>query len=103
MITSGSSRARVRSDGHRRIKPRGLSRASFTARGMTGKEAAQFYGLSLSAFYKARKEGKIPRPTLPGRRYDRVLLENEMNRLSGIDSAVPANPLDEWRLRRGAD
>jgi hypothetical protein len=86
---------------HQRIEPRGLSRAAITARGMTGKEAAQFYGLSPSAFYKARKEGRIPRPTLPGRRYDRVLLENEMNRLSGINDAAPTNPLDEWRRRRG--
>jgi hypothetical protein len=47
---------------------------------MSGKEAANFYGLSRSAFQKARQEGRIPRPTLPGKRYDRILLEMEMNK-----------------------
>ena len=74
---------------------------SFVCRGMSGKEAANFYGLSRSAFQKARREGRIPPPTLPGKRYDRILLEMEMNKLSGIVENE-SNPLDEWRKRNGS-
>ena len=59
-------------------------------RGMTAEEAAALYGLSLSAFHKARREGKIPGPTLPCRRYDRVLLEKDMDQRSGINRQAPA-------------
>jgi predicted site-specific integrase-resolvase len=69
---------------------------------MSGKEAANFYGLSRSAFQKARREGRIPPPTLPGKRYDRILLEMEMNRLSGIVE-YESNPLDEWRKSNGSN
>jgi predicted site-specific integrase-resolvase len=69
---------------------------------MSGKEAANLYGLSMSAFQKARREGKIPRPTLPGKRYDRILLEMEMNKLSGIIESE-SKPLDEWRKRNGSN
>lgn len=75
----------------------------FPSRGMTAKEAAAFFGVSSSTFYKAKRDGKIPGPTLPGRRYDRHLLEQVMDRHSGIDrQAPPMTPLDEWRSRRGA-
>ena len=73
------------------------------SRGMTAQEAADLFGISLSAFYDQQRKGKIPRPTLPCGRYDRVLLERAMDTLSGIDS-TPAlvSPLDQWRSRRGA-
>jgi hypothetical protein len=58
------------------LEPRGLPRA----------EAAAYVGLSPSAFSAARREGKYPNPTLPGGRYDRRLLDEVMNRLSGIGS-----------------
>jgi len=67
---------------------------------MTGKEAARFYGLAVSTFQKARREGKIPGPTLPGKRYDRVLLEQQMNKLSGIVENK-STPLDDWRKHHG--
>jgi hypothetical protein len=72
-------------------------------RGMTAEEAAALYGLSISAFHKARREGKIPLPTLPCRRYDRALLEQAMDRVSGINKLPKTlTPLDEWRSRRGS-
>jgi hypothetical protein len=58
------------------LEPRGLSRT----------EAASYVGLGLSGFDAARREGKYPNPTLPGGRYDRRLLDEVMNRLSGIGS-----------------
>ncbi len=74
-----------------------------TNRGMTAREAAELYGLKPSAFRKARREGKIPDPTLPCGRYNRVLLEHAMDQLSGINKQ-PAGlaALDEWRSRRGS-
>jgi hypothetical protein len=77
-------------------------RCESASRGITGKEAANLYGLSTSGFYKERRAGRIPDPTLPGKRYDRMLLEREMNKLSGIVE-YESNPLDDWRGRYGSN
>jgi hypothetical protein len=52
-------------------------------RGMTGKETASLRGLSMSAFQKARREGRIPGPPLPGKPYDghRCSLDGAMAQL----------------------
>jgi hypothetical protein len=71
------------------------------ARGLTRKQAAAMFGFSLSGFDKARREGKIPPPTLPGKRYDLVLLQAKMNALSGISGGSEAlSPLEQWRASR---
>ena len=65
--------------------------------------AAAYVGLSPAAFDKARLEQKYPGPTLPGRRYDLMLLQVAMNRLSGIlPEGEATSPLDTWRMSRGA-
>jgi hypothetical protein len=72
-------------------------------RGLTREGAAAYVGLSPVAFDKARLEQKYPGPTLPGGRYDLVLLQMAMDRLSGIlTESEAANPLDAWRRSRGA-
>jgi hypothetical protein len=72
-------------------------------RGLTREGAAAFVGLSPTAFDKARHQRKYPEATLPGGRYDLVLLNLAMNRLSGIMAAADAeSPLDAWRMSRGA-
>jgi hypothetical protein len=71
-------------------------------RGLTQKQAAAIAGLSVSSFKKARREGKYPRPTLPGKRYDRRLLEAAMDRLSGIEATGGSTPLEKWREVRHA-
>ncbi len=74
-----------------------------TPRGLTREGAAAYVGLAPAAFDKARLEQKYPGPTLPGGRYDLVLLQVAMNRLSGImTESEAANPLDAWRMSRGA-
>ena len=74
---------------------------TITRRGLTRTQAAEFFGLSLSGFDKARREGKIPPPTLPGGRYDMQLLNEHMDRVSGIQAkAVPLAPLEQWRASR---
>lgn len=72
-------------------------------RGLTREGAAAYVGLSAAAFDKARLEQKYPGPTLPGGRYDLMLLDLAMNRLSGIlTESEAASPLDAWRTKRGA-
>jgi len=72
-------------------------------RGLTREGAAAYVGLSPVAFDKARLDQRYPGPTLPGGRYDLVLLQVAMNRLSGILTESEAtNPLDAWRMSRGA-
>jgi hypothetical protein len=72
-------------------------------RGLDRREAAAFVGLSPTAFDKARRENRYPPPTLPGGRYDRRLLDDTMDRLSGIrDGDEFISPLDGWRNRRGS-
>src|SRR5262249_582555 len=74
-----------------KIAPRGLSRI----------KAAELAGICVSSFDKARKEGKYPGPTLPGKRYDSVLLQAAMDQLSGIGAhKSDLSPLEAWRLRR---
>jgi hypothetical protein len=64
-------------------------------RGLTREAAAAYVGLSPAAFDKARRENKYPGPTLPGGKYDLVLLQLAMDRLSGIVRASEAaNPPD---------
>ena len=73
------------------MNPRGLTRAA----------AAAFVGLSPNAFDKARADGKYPKATLPGGRYDLLKLELSMNYLSGINDEHPIiKPLDAWRRKR---
>jgi hypothetical protein len=70
-------------------------------RGLTRKQAAAFFGLCTSAFDKFKREGKIPAPTLPGKRYDLQLLQATMDRFSGISTGDGLSPLETWRKRRG--
>jgi hypothetical protein len=72
-------------------------------RGLTREAAAAYVGLSPAAFDKAHLENKYPGPTLPGGKYDLVLLQLAMDRLSGILTvSEPTSPLDAWRRGRGA-
>jgi hypothetical protein len=72
-------------------------------RGLTLEQAAALVGLSKSGYKKRQRMGDYPSPTLPGKRYDRRLLEAAMDRLSGIRKEGEASsPLDDWRASRGA-
>lgn len=72
-------------------------------RGLTREAAAAFVGLSPASFDGARAKGDYPGPTLPGGRYDRILLELAANKLSGILTESEArSPLDAWRAGRDA-
>lgn len=84
-------------------KPRFDLPANITRRGLTLAEAAELVGLSAGRFAVARAKGEYPKPTLPGGRIDRVLLEKTMDRLSGIVSAEEEqDPLAAWERKRRA-
>jgi hypothetical protein len=85
---------------NKRSSPKNLP-SDIAPRGLTAKQAAKdLYGISLSGFYKERREGRIPGPTLPGGRYDRKLLEAEMDRQSGITNTRTLSPLEQWKANR---
>ena len=79
------------------------SELKITPRGLSRNEAAGFAGVSVSSFDKARREGKFPNPTLPGKRFDLRLLQAAMDLLSGISTGDEAlSPLDEWIAKNHA-
>jgi hypothetical protein len=70
-------------------------------RGLTLEQAATLVGLSKSGYNKHKRMGDYPGPTLPGKRYDRSLLEAAMDRLSGIQKDDHGStPLEKWRAKR---
>lgn len=76
---------------------------NLTPRGLTIAQAAALAGLGEGTFATARARGDYPNPTLPGGRIDRVLLEQAMDRLSGILTEKEiADPLTAWEQRRNA-
>lgn len=76
---------------------------SLAPRGLTISQAAALAGLGEATFATARARGEYPNPTLPGGRIDRVLLEQAMDRLSGIlTEAEVADPLSAWESKRNA-
>jgi hypothetical protein len=76
---------------------------TITPRGISRRDAAKLFGLSLSGFDKAVREGKIPFATLPGNKYDMRLLNEAMDRMSGISPAtVPLTELQQWQAKKNA-
>lgn len=83
-----------------------MSRGVFdlaSPRGLTIAEAAAWAGVSRACYDAARLRGDYPQPTLPGRRVDRVLLEQCMDRLSNIKPQSDLeDPLSAWERKRHA-
>jgi hypothetical protein len=74
--------------------------SGIASRGLNRLQVSALVGLSPTAFDNARRDGKYPGPTLPGGRYDRILIERTMDRLSNIDDeGLPTLALDRWRNR----
>jgi hypothetical protein len=74
------------------IKPRGLTEA----------EAAEYVGLTIRSLRIALREGQYSPPSLPRGRFDRKLLEQEMDRHSGLSNSQPEDALAAWERRRDA-
>jgi hypothetical protein len=79
------------------------ARSPITPRALTHKQAAEYCGLSVAGFDTYRWRGLLPEPTLPGKRYDVVLIDRAMDKLSGVgEEAELMSPLEMWRQARGA-
>jgi hypothetical protein len=81
-----------------RRSSRGQEKAfAILPRGLMRSEAAALAGLSPSGFDKARRDGRYPDATLPGGRYDRKLIENAMDRASGLEDSGKPSEDDTWK------
>ncbi len=73
-----------------------------TPRLMSGAEAAAYLGLQPPTFSQWVAAGRVPKP-LPGtRRWDRVALDQALDKLSGIASSIaPADvdPFAAWEAK----
>jgi excisionase family DNA binding protein len=71
-------------------------RGMITPRALTRKELAAYLGLSLTTLQNYTKHGKIPLPTLPGKRYDLKLIDQFLDGLSGLQNQQQT-PLQRWK------
>lgn len=73
-----------------------------TARLLTKSEAAAYCSLSMTQFTQWIEDGRIS-PAIPGtHRFDKVKLDADLDRLSGVQTNIPLSPLDEWKAKRDA-
>ena len=69
-------------------------------RGLTLSEAAEYAGVSQSAFRDWVQKGIVPGPWEGTHRYDRRALDAALDRVSGLKAAASA--YDDWKVRRAA-
>ncbi|SFN80855.1 hypothetical protein SAMN04488056_10283 [Cohaesibacter marisflavi] len=71
-------------------------------RGLNEKEAAEYCGLSASAFTRLVGKFVIPGPIPETRRWDRCALDAALDRLSGLTTnTTTSNALDQGMARDG--
>lgn len=69
---------------------------------MTKSEAAQYCNLSNTQFAQWVADGRIS-PAIPGtHRFDRVKLDADLDKLSGVETKSALSPLEQWRAERDA-
>ncbi len=66
---------------------------------LSRQQAAAYCAVSLETFDDYRRRGIVPDPVAGTARWDRKLIDNWLDRASGIVSDT-ATPLDEWRAAR---
>jgi hypothetical protein len=72
------------------------------ARLISKSDAAEYCGLSMTQFTQWIEDGKIS-PAIPGtHRFDKVKLDADLDRLSGIKSNSTLSPLEQWKADRNA-
>lgn len=73
-----------------------------TARLMTKSEAAAYCSLSITQFTQWVEDGKVS-PAIPGtHRFDKIKLDADLDRLSGVQSNITLSPLEQWKAERDA-
>jgi excisionase family DNA binding protein len=70
-------------------------------RGLTLAEAANYAGVSRSAFRDWVLKGRVPGPWPGTHRYDRRALDTALDRISGLQAAT-LSPYDDWKVKRAA-
>jgi hypothetical protein len=69
---------------------------------MTKSEAAAYCSLSMTQFTQWIDDGRIS-PAIPGtHRFDKVKLDADLDRLSGVQSTAALSPLEQWKAKRHA-
>jgi hypothetical protein len=66
-------------------------------------EAATYCGLSLSSFSNWQKQGIVPGPVRGTHRWDRIALDNALDKMSGIRREIPVeqlSPYDQWKAKQ---
>lgn len=69
---------------------------------MTKSEAAAYCSLSMTQFTQWIDDGRIS-PAIPGtHRFDKVKLDADLDRLSGVQSTATLSPLEKWKAEQNA-
>ena len=69
---------------------------------MTRSEAAEYCRLSRAQFSQWVHEGRLS-PAIPGtHRWDRHVIDRDLDRLSGIQSKSTLSPLEQWKADQRA-
>jgi hypothetical protein len=76
-----------------RLEPRGLSKES----------AARYCGLSASAFADWRRRGLLPGPIPGTHRWDRLAIDDALDRLSRRGAKSQPSAYEEWKAMQDAD
>jgi excisionase family DNA binding protein len=69
-------------------------------RGLTISEAAEYAGISESAFRDWIQKGIVPGPWPGTHRYDRRAIDAALDKISNIRTAT--SPYDDWKVKRAA-
>lgn len=67
---------------------------------LSREQAAAYCGLSLQAFSRWTKVGRLPPPLTGTARWDLKAIDRALDSLSGLAEAAEETPLDEWRTKR---
>ena len=69
---------------------------------LTKTEAAEYCSLSMTQFSQWIEDGRVS-PAIPGtHRFDKVKLDADLDRLSGVQSNIALSPLEKWKAEQNA-
>lgn len=71
-----------------------------TTRLLSREQAADYCGVAPETFDSYRRQGILPAPLSGTKRWDRRLIDEYLDRRSGISKSSEISPLDTWRATR---
>lgn len=85
----------------KRLSGIGFRSAEFPSpRLLTREEASAYCGVAPETFDNYRRQGILPEPLSGTKRWDRKLIDEYLDRNSGITKSSDVTPLDAWRAKR---